>query len=123
MPSTPPPPPAGIIAWADLTVPDARRLRDFYQAVCNWTPQPVTMGDYEDYSMLPPGSEKPAAGVCHARGENAQLPPQWLIYVPVENLSASVDACKKLGGKIIAPVPGGFVLQDPAGAVMAIVQR
>jgi predicted enzyme related to lactoylglutathione lyase len=36
MPSKPPAP--GAIAWCDLTVPDARKVRDFYAAVAGWKP-------------------------------------------------------------------------------------
>ena len=49
-------PAVGRIGWIDLTVPDALAIRDFYQAVVGWRAEPVEMGDYSDYSMLPPGS-------------------------------------------------------------------
>jgi predicted enzyme related to lactoylglutathione lyase len=29
----------GTIGWIDLTVPDAKSLRDFYSAVTGWTPR------------------------------------------------------------------------------------
>src|SRR5438128_803527 len=41
------------------------------------------MGGYSDFTMSPPGGGAIVAGVCHARGHNADLPPQWLIYVTV----------------------------------------
>ena len=31
------PPSRGAIMWCDLTVADAERVRDFYQAVVGWT--------------------------------------------------------------------------------------
>jgi len=34
--------------------------------------------------MIPPESNDPVAGICHARGANANLPAQWLIYVAVQ---------------------------------------
>jgi predicted enzyme related to lactoylglutathione lyase len=116
-------PKLGTIAWVDLTVTDAPRVRDFYQAVIGWEPSPVKMGDYDDFNMKPPGAEKAAAGVCHARGENAALPPQWLIYVPVKDLAASIETCERLGGSVVARIGKSCcVVRDPAGAVMAIMQ-
>ena len=121
-------PPVGAIAWADLTVADAPAVRDFYAAVCGWTPTEVAMGDYADYAMAPEGGD-PVAGVCHARGDNAGLPAQWILYVTVENLDRSVAECTARGGALVTPVRdmGEYgrmaVVRDPAGAVLAIMQR
>ena len=81
-------PPAGSIVWRDLTVPDARVIRDFYGQVVGWDSTPHDMGDYDDYNILPQGSDRAVAGICHARGSNADLPAQWLIYVTVEDVEA-----------------------------------
>jgi predicted enzyme related to lactoylglutathione lyase len=40
--------------------------------------------------------------ICHARGHNADLPSQWLIYITVADLDASMALCKELGGKLLA---------------------
>ena len=90
-------PKVGAVAWQDLTVPDAERLRDFYAAVVGWRPEPVEMGGYADFNMLAPSTGEPAAGVCFARGANAELPPQWLIYVTVADLDASVRPVSTAG--------------------------
>jgi uncharacterized protein len=122
MSSTPRP---GTITWQDLTVADATAVRDFYEAVVGWTPEPVRMGDYSDFTMNADGD--PIAGVCHARGVNADLPPQWLIYITVEDLDHSIDECQRRGGAVIA-APRGLsggrfcVIRDPAGAVCALYQ-
>lgn len=119
---------AGKIIWVDLTVNDAEGLRDFYKAVAGWEPSPVDSGGYDDYNMLIPGTETPAAGVCHARGVNADIPPQWMIYITVADLDASLEAVKSGGGKILAGPKemGGArscVIQDPAGAVCTLFQQ
>lgn len=116
----------GSVTWFDLTVTDAEGVRDFYSAVVGWKHQPVSMGDYEDFTMIRPQSGTAQTGICHARGGNAGLPPQWLIYITVENVDNSAETCVKLGGKIISPpkdMPGYgryCVIQDPAGAVAAL---
>ena len=85
---------AGSIVWQDLTVPDASGLRDFYQAVVGWEAREHDMGDYADYEILPAGGEEAVAGICHARGDNAALPAQWLLYVAVEDVAACAERCR-----------------------------
>jgi predicted enzyme related to lactoylglutathione lyase len=70
----------GAIAWADLTVPHATKVRDFYKAVVGWDATPVPMGTYDDFQMNLPGTDQPVGGICHARGMNADLPAHWLLY-------------------------------------------
>ena len=114
----------GSAAWVDLTVGDAVTIRDFYQSVVGWRPEPVGMGDYDDFNMLD-ADGRAVAGVCHARGQNAGLPAQWLIYVVVEDVDASAATCQSLGGAVlVAPRAMGkgryCVIRDPAGAVCAL---
>lgn len=118
----------GSVGWMDLTVADAPRLRDFYREIVGWIPQPVAMDGYQDFCMNAPGSGETVAGVCHARGVNAGLPAQWLIYITVADLDASVARCTALGGGVLAAPrdmgPNGrfCVIQDPAGAACALFQ-
>ena len=121
-------PKVGSITWIDLTVSDAEKVRDFYKEVVGWKPSPVSMGDYDDYNMNTPGDDQPVAGVCHARGGNADLPQQWLIYITVEDVDKSSQRCLEMGGKIISGPKemSGYgkmcVIQDPAGAVAALFE-
>ena len=124
-----PPTAIGSIGWVDLTVPDAERVKQFYAAVVGWAPEPVDMGGYADFNMTSPSNGQPMAGVCHRRGVNADLPAQWLIYIDVPDLDASMSRAVELGGRILAG-PKGFggqgrycVIEDPAGAVAALFQR
>jgi len=119
---------AGDIQWVDLTVENAESVRDFYHSVVGWNPEPVDMNGYHDFNMIKPGNQTPTAGICHARGINKDLPPQWLIYITVSNLDESIASCRKLGGKVVAgPSTAGAygrycVIQDPAGAHAALFQ-
>ena len=86
------------------------------------------MGGYADFTMHPPGGGDPIAGVCHARGPNAELPAQWLIYVTVADLDQSLAKCQARGGSVLAG-PKGMgsagryaVIRDPAGAVAALIE-
>ena len=117
----------GKIGWIDISVRDAPALRDFYSAVAGWVPKPVDMGDYSDYTMTLPGSGEAAAGICHARGINEDLPNQWLIYIVVADVNASATSCVDNGGKVLVPPrPLGdakfCVIQDPSGAIAGLYQ-
>ena len=116
----------GKIEWIDLTVDEASRMRDFYCSVVGWSSTEEDMGSYSDYNINLPGTTNNIAGVCHARGPNANLPAQWLIYVRVNSVSDSIEKCERLGGSIIdGPRRMGnqrfCVIKDPAGAVMALL--
>jgi hypothetical protein len=118
----------GSIGWIDLTVDDAARVRDFYAEVAGWHSECVAMGGYDDFNMkaLPDG--RPVAGICHARGCNAGLPAQWLIYITVDDLDRAVQAVEAHGGSVVRRPgePGDVgrfcVIRDPAGAVAALYE-
>ena len=118
----------GGIGWIDLTVPEAEKVKEFYKSVVGWKDDAVSMGDYDDFNMIKPGSNEPAAGICHARGTNAGLPAQWMIYINVENLDESISSCEEMGGKILSGPKNmsGYgrmcVIRDPAGAVATLFE-
>jgi uncharacterized protein len=116
----------GKIEWIDLTVSDADHVRDFYRDVVGWQPKAVSMGNYDDWSMLNPETGVPAVGICHARGANSAMPAHWLIYIKVADLDDSIKKCLNGGGKVIdGPRTLGeecrfCIIEDPAGAVAAL---
>lgn len=117
----------GTIAGLDLTVPDAAGVRDFYASVIGWNVVEVDMGGYADYAMTSPAGDW-VAGVCHARGPNADLPPQWLVYINVADLDESLRRCAEAGGTQVTDIKGGgkgpryCVIRDPAGAMLTLLQ-
>jgi uncharacterized protein len=122
-------PKAGRVQWFDLTVGDASTVSDFYHQVVGWDVVPLSMGEYNDYCMNIAGTEETVAGVCHTKGSNAYLPPQWLLYVTVENLDESLASCIRMGGKIIGEKRQGgknaffCLIQDPAGAYVMLYEE
>ncbi len=119
----------GTVGWIDLTVPDATAVRDFYSKVVGWKHSPVSMGEYDDFCMLPPSSENPVTGICYARGNNKDLPPVWMIYIVVEDLEKSLASVKELGGELTSEIKvisgqGKYcIIKDPAGAISALYQE
>jgi len=121
-------PAIGSINWFDLTVDAAERVRDFYRDVVGWRSTGVDMGGYDDFCMNLPEGGSTVAGICHARGPNAGLPPVWLVYITVKDVERSAARCRDLGGTVVAgPKDMGSmgrycVIRDPAGAVAALFQ-
>ena len=116
----------GTIGWIDLTVSEAVQVRDFYEQVVGWGTEARDMGGYSDFVMTADGTG--VAGICHSRGVNSGIPQQWLIYIVVDDLAASLERCRGLGGEILfgprnAGSSGKYaVIQDPAGAVAALYE-
>ena len=123
--------PTGRIAWVDLTVSDAPATRDFYHQVVGWSVQEVEMEDegedYADYTMCTDDGTA-TAGICHARGVNRDLPPVWMLYLPVSDLAESLRRVPEEGGMVVHSVQGAggeyvsAVVQDPVGVHLALVQ-
>jgi predicted enzyme related to lactoylglutathione lyase len=99
--SSPDRPKIGSIAWRDLTVPNAEQVCEFYKGVVGWDSSVQDMGGYNDFNMNLPASGETVAGICHTRGPNADLPPQWLVYIVVEDVDRSAAKCKELGGEVV----------------------
>ena len=119
-------PTIGSIGWIDLTVENADKIRDFYAKVTGWKPEPVSMGDYNDYNMTSDGV--PKAGICHKKGANSEIPSQWMIYINVSDLDQSREDCKNMGGELLSDIKSMGVMgrycfiKDPTGAVCALFE-
>lgn len=115
----------GRIGWIDLTTEHAPRVRDFYRQVAGWEVEEVPMGEYADYLMKAGGEA--VAGVCHARGNNADLPSSWMVYITVSDLDAALELCSEHGGCVRVPARSMgegrmAVIEDPSGAVCALFE-
>ena len=121
----------GSIVSTDLTGPHAEELKEFYQQVIGWEREDLTMkdesGNYSDYVMKDKEGNW-AAGICHSRGPNKNIPFQWIVYINVDNIAESIKKCKELGGKILKESKNSeglcqyALLEDPYGAVLAITK-
>jgi len=118
----------GNIGWFDITTANAENLKDFYSKVVGWEAETFSMGDYDDFVMVLPGTDTPVAGICHSRGSNKDLPKGWIIYITVKDIDYSIANVISLGGKQITPIKkqgeiGRYcVVEDPAGGVLALYQ-
>lgn len=117
----------GKIGWIDMTVDDASGVCDFYKAVVGWETEDIDMDGYSDYVMKMPASGDGVAGVCHARGSNADQPSGWMIYIVVADVEESAAASVTNGGQVVLEprgLAGGrfCVIKDPGGSVAALYQ-
>ena len=68
------------------------------------------------------------AGICHAHGMNTGLPPTWMIYLPVGDLTESLRRLKEKGGEVVKMMEGEdgetvyAAVRDPVGATLALMQ-
>ena len=118
----------GDMAWLDLSVKNATKVKNFYQQVIGWQAVATSMGDYNDYTMLSPITGDAVSGICHAQGVNKDLPALWLPYFLVENISHAVEQVSNNGGQLLTAIKtmGNdqyVVIKDPAGAACAIYQK
>ena len=94
----------------------------------SWTAQPFP-GMEPPYTTWMSG-ERPVGGLMDipAEAKAGGAPPNWMLYVAVEDADATVAQARSLGAKVeVEPreVPGVgrfAVLSDPQGAVFAILQ-
>ena len=117
----------GSISWIDMTVSNAKEVKDFYAEVVGWKTSPVSMGDYDDFTMM--SEDQPKAGICHHKGPNSDIPPaHWMIYINVEDLDKSLDSVEKLKGKKLTKIKdmGSYgracYIEDPGGAVCCLFE-
>ena len=97
------------------------KAKSFYGDLMGWDFSDTDMGS-ATYTVVTNGAE-PFAGIAPSNGG----PAHWLPYLGVEDLDASTKKAEKLGAKVLQPrvdIPVGsfVVLQDPAGAAVALYQ-
>lgn len=125
-------PALGTIAWHDYTSDHADEMKEFYQAVFNWTSDGIPMKDgeeaYEDYVMKT-AEGNVVGGICSHRGKNTGIPAQWMVYITVENPQETAEKAVQLGGKVIKEYHDKegklmyAMIEDPIGTVFGIAKH
>jgi len=119
----------GEFIWYELITRDIAGARTFYEEVVGWTIGAASEMPGMDYRMI----EAPDATVGGAMQISADMAAQgvragWIGYVGVEDVDASVDAIKAMGGAIhMGPsdIPGVGRLAmaaDPRGALFYVMR-
>jgi predicted enzyme related to lactoylglutathione lyase len=116
---------AGAFCWADLMTGDPDRAAQFYESVFGWKAE---LGkDNSGYLHIKNG-EKYIGGIPPAQHRDPNAPPNWLIYLMVQDCDASTAKAKAGGAKVyfgptsMAGVGRWAVIADPQGAVFSLFQ-
>jgi predicted enzyme related to lactoylglutathione lyase len=115
----------GSFVWYEHITRDPRAAIAFYSDVVGWKTQPF--GEGSGYEMWV-GSQGPLGGVMQQPEDEVKqaVPPRWMANVQVDDVDATAELAKKLGGKIHKapsdiPTVGRFaVIEDPQGVPVSI---
>ena len=121
--------PAGSFCWIELATSDQTAAKKFYGALFGWTPNDMPMGPSEVYTIFRLEKRDAAAAYTLRPDQVAQhVPPNWILYIQVDNVDISAAKVTELGGKVILPpfdvMDAGrmAVIQDPTGAYFCLWQ-
>lgn len=109
--------------WDELNTHDCAAARQFYTSLFGWTAK----GENAEYVEFHLG-DRAIGGMMAIKPEWGEVPPNWLPYFQVTDCDGVASKAGATGGKALVPpsdIPhvGRFsVIQDPQGAVFAIVQ-
>lgn len=118
---------ANPFVHVELNSNDIGKARPFYAGLFGWELNDMDMGEgMGTYTTIGVGESGTGGGMmAHPMpGE----PSVWVPYVLVDDLRASTDKARDLGGTVIRDVTpvaqmGSFsIIQDPAGAVFGLWQ-
>ncbi len=120
-------PKTGDFCWVELCSPDIAKSLDFYKPLFQWQENAHDMGDQGTYYMLSVG-DKDFGGAFQLTDELKKqgAMPCWASYVAVDDVDATTEKAKSLGGNLLnGPFDIGeygrmAVLQDPTGAVFCL---
>ena len=117
-------PPVRTFFWGELHTTHPSNALAFYEKVVGFTHQTMDMGPAGSYHIL----ERDGVGRGGITGHLQGAAPHWLPYVSVDDPDATVTRARKSGGKIhagpedIPDVGRVAVLEDPTGAVLAVMK-
>ena len=115
----------GAFSWHELMTTDPEEAKAFYGELLGWEFRDEPMPDMT-YTIVKTGTGE-TGGLMKLPAQAAGMPPNWGVYMTVEDVDASAKQAVELGGKVLMPpqdIPdtGRFaVIQDPQGATFSII--
>jgi uncharacterized protein len=122
------PPPAGRFFWCELHTSDPSNALSFYGKVIGFSHEPLDMGAGGAYHILSRDGVGRGGVTGHLTNGGCEAAPHWLPYVAVDDPDATIARARELGATIRVgpddiPGVGRFgVLEDPTGAVLAVMK-
>jgi predicted enzyme related to lactoylglutathione lyase len=121
------PPKPGEFCWNELVTTSVPAAKKFYSALLGWKTKAFGKNAVGYTIILKGKTDKNGMGgmmKCPKPGN----PAQWIPYILVEDVDATVKKSKKLRGKVCVPpfdvptVGRIAVLSDPQGAAFGIIK-
>jgi len=118
----------GAICWNELLTRDPERAERFFGELFGWTTRtnPNLMeGQYR--ILLNAGAQ--IGGIFRIKPEWGDMPPNWTVYFGTDDCDEAIAETRRRGGNLLFPAMeienvGRFAyLQDPQGALFAIIQH
>lgn len=115
----------GMISWSELMTSDVAAAKNFYSQLFGWELEQACTAEMEYTIVKSNGRE--IAGMMTLPPEAGGAPPNWGIYITVDDVDATAAKAEGLGAKIVVPprdIPevGRFcVIQDPQGAFVSAI--
>lgn len=115
----------GSLCWNELLTNDTERAKDFYTKLFGWTSK--TDGGETPYTEWINGDDH-IGGMMQILPHMGPMPPNWGIYIAVDDCDATAQKATETGGRQYVPptdIPnvGRFaVLADPQGGVFNIIK-
>jgi predicted enzyme related to lactoylglutathione lyase len=107
----------------ELSTNDVAKAKAFYGSLFDWKLEDVPMGE-DTYTMIGVGDDGTGGGMMKIPMPG--MPSAWLAYVDVDDVAASTEKVKSLGGTVhrdVTEIPGygSFsIVADPTGAVLGL---
>ncbi len=114
----------GALCWTELNTRNLDAAKTFYTNVFGWD-----WDDNAEYGQFMVGG-RVVGGAMPMTPDRfpAEVPEHWLVYFAVDDLNATIDKVKQLGGSVMMdPFEAGgvgmmTVATDPQGANFAVIQ-
>jgi predicted enzyme related to lactoylglutathione lyase len=121
------PPKPGEFCWNELVTNSVPAAKKFYSGLLGWKTKPFGKGAV-DYTIIFKGKDKPGGIGGMMKCPQPGNPAQWIPYILVDDVDATVKKAGKLRGNVCVPpfdvptVGRIAVLSDPQGAAFGIIK-
>jgi uncharacterized protein len=115
----------GAFSWCELITPDPAAAREFYGQLFGWELKDGPLQGVP-YTVISAGGQE-IGGMTGLPPNAPNMPPTWGVYVTVDDVDATAEKAKALGGTVLMPPMqvdqvGRFtLLQDPQGATLCAI--
>lgn len=109
----------GRIAWLTLVVPDAESACEFYEQIIGWS---AASTGVDDKFEMRRADGVASAEICKASGDNLEIPPVWIISLPVGDLGESLRLVDENGGELLKGSAEAryAIIRDPVGVCIGV---